>query len=124
MDPVKKTYAVDKRLYTIGNYSRFVKPGYFRVQTNSELTSGVVLSAYKNESEHKLVVVAINENVNPRDLELKLTGINATSATPWRTSQTEDLANIPELPIADNTLKVTLASGSVTTYVIEVKQPQ
>jgi glucuronoarabinoxylan endo-1,4-beta-xylanase len=124
MDPANKTYTVDKRLYTIGNYSRFIKPGYFRVQTNSELTSGVVVSAYKSESEHKLIVVAINENVNPRELELKLAGINATSATPWRTSQTEDLAGIPELPISDNTLKATLAAGSVTTFVMNVTLPQ
>jgi glucuronoarabinoxylan endo-1,4-beta-xylanase len=124
MDPKTNTYTVDKRLYTIGNYSRFVKPGYFRVQMNSELTSGVLVSAYKSESAHQLVVVAINENVNPRDLELSLTGINATSAAPWRTSQTEDLASLPELRIADNKNKATLAPGSVTTFVVAVTLPQ
>jgi glucuronoarabinoxylan endo-1,4-beta-xylanase len=124
MDPAKKTYSVDKRLYTIGNYSRFVKPGYFRVQTNSELTTGVLVSAYKNESAHQLVVVAINENVNPRELEMSLTGANATSAAPWRTSGTEDLVSLPELRITDNKLSATLAPSSVTTFVIDVKKPQ
>jgi glucuronoarabinoxylan endo-1,4-beta-xylanase len=124
MDTKTNTYTVDKRLYTIGNYSRFVKPGYFRVQTNSELMAGVLVSAYKSEPESKLVVVVINENVIARDLELRLNGVNATSATPWRTSQTEDLASLPELRIADNTLKAILAPGSVTTFVINVTLPQ
>ena len=125
LDPVKKTYTYDKRLFTIGNYSRFIKPGYFRVQTNSELSTGVLVSAYKSVPDHKLVVVAINENVKPRELALKLKGTNASSAALWRTSQTEDLVNLKELRIAaDSTLKATLAPGSVTTFVMSVTPAQ
>jgi len=124
MDTKTNTYTVDKRLYTIGNYSRFVKPGYFRVQMNSELMSGILVSAYKSEPGKQLVLVAINENINARDIEFRLNGVNATSAIPWRTSQTEDLSGLPELKITDNTLKATLAPGSVTTFVISVTLPQ
>lgn len=125
MDPKKSTYTVDKRLYTIGNYSRFVRPGYFRVQMDLELAPGVLVSAYKSEPARQLIVVAINENVSPKDLELRLEGIEATSAALWRTSQSEDLAGLPELRITDNTLRATLASGSVTTFVMnEVTKPQ
>ena len=124
LDLKNKTYTVDKRPYTMGNYSRFVQPGYFRVQTNSELSTGVLVSVYKSEPEKKLVVVVINENVNVRKLELILAGVNATSAEPWRTSATENLAGLPELRIADNTLKATLAPGSVTTFVVAVTPTQ
>ena len=115
-----KTYSVDKRLYTIGNYSRFVKPGYFRVVMNSELVAGVVASAYKSEKDNKLVIVVINENIDVKKLELSLTGVTATSAAPWRTSEKEDLVGLPELKITDNILKATLAPGSVTTYVVNI----
>ncbi len=122
LDSRNKTYTVDKRLYTIGNYSRFIKPGYFRVPTNFELSTGVLVSAYKSESDKKLVVVAINENVKPRDLSIKLKSISAGSAALWRTSQTEDLANLKELKVAaDSTLKTTLAPYCVTTFVLDVK---
>ena len=117
----KKTYTADKRLYTLGNYSRFVRPGYFRVQTNLELSAGILVSAYKSEPEKKLVIVVINENVTARKLELSLAGVNATSAALWRTSEKEDLVSIPETPITGNILKATLAPGSVTTFVVEVK---
>ena len=118
MDPAKNTYTVDKRLYTIGNYSRFIRPGFFRVQIVSEFVPGVLVSAYKSEANHQLVVVAINENGVAQDLELHLNGISVNSAKPWRTSETEDLAGLPELRITDNNLKATLAPGSVTTFVV------
>ena len=124
LDSQNKTYTVDKRLYTIGNYSRFVRPGYYRVDANSELSSGVLVSAYKSEPEKKLVVVAINENVAARKLELSLAGVNATSAAPWRTSEKEDLVSLRELKITDNILKATLAPSSVTTFVVDVNLPQ
>jgi len=120
LDPEKKTFSVDKRLYTIGNYSRFVRPGYFRVEIDAETAPGVLVSAFKNESSRRLVVVAINENDGAQDLELRLTGADATSMLPCRTSETEDLATLPELRIADNTLKASLAPASVTTYVAAV----
>jgi glucuronoarabinoxylan endo-1,4-beta-xylanase len=119
-----KTYTVDKRLYTMGNYSRFVRPGYFRVNTNSELGSGVLVSAYKSEPDKKLILVAINENVAARKMELKLTGVNAASAESWRTSETEDLKSLPKIPLSDNTMNATLAPGSVTTFVVTVTQLQ
>jgi len=50
LDLEKKTFTVDKRLYTIGNYSRYVRPGYFRVEVGGEMAPGVLVSAYKNES--------------------------------------------------------------------------
>jgi len=124
MDTKTNTYTVDKRLYTIGNFSRFVRPGYFRIPVDSEVAPGVLVSAYKNEQQNKLVIVAINENVSTRKLELRLNNITATSATPCRTSATENLVNLPELKIVDNILKATLAPGCVTTFVTTVTQIQ
>ncbi len=120
LDMDKKTYTVDKRLYTIGNYSRFVKPGYFRVEVDGQMTPGVLVSAYKDEATHKLVVVAINENEGPQKLELKLAGAGAASAVPCRTSENEDLVTLPAVQFADSTLSATLAPASVTTFVSTV----
>lgn len=120
LDSRNKTYTVDKRLYTMGNYSRFVLPGYFRVRTNAELSTGVLISAYKSEADNKLVIVAINDNVKARSLELTLDGISATSASQWRTSATENLAGLNELRITNNILKTNLAPTSVTTFVLTV----
>jgi glucuronoarabinoxylan endo-1,4-beta-xylanase len=121
LDLDKKTYTVDKRLYTIGNFSRFVRPGYFRLELDPDAAPGVLVSAYKSEPARRLVLVAINEDDTAHDFELKLAGVGAASAVPCRTSETEDLATLPEVRIADNTLKASLAPTSVTTFVAAVK---
>jgi O-glycosyl hydrolase len=81
----------------------------------------VLVSAYKSEPARRLVLVAINEDDTAHDFELKLAGVGAASAVPCRTSETEDLATLPEVRIADNTLKASLAPTSVTTFVAAVK---
>lgn len=112
------TYTVDKRLYTLGNFSRFVRPGYFRVHVSPLLEPGVLVSAYRDEPSGRLVVVAINENQGTRKLEVGITGINASAATPWRTSEKENLLRLSDLKITDNMMKASLAPLSVTTFVI------
>jgi glucuronoarabinoxylan endo-1,4-beta-xylanase len=124
LDLQKKTYTVDKRLFTIGNFSRFVRPGYYRVEMSPDAAPGVFVSAYKSEAERQLVLVAINENDTPQDLELKLTGITATSAVPYRTSATEDIAKLPPIAIAENALKVSLPPVTVTTFVASAAPAQ
>ena len=120
LDPKKKAWTADKRLYALGNYSRFVRPGYFRVNIEADFAPGVLVSAFKNEQLRQLVVVAINENAGARDLEISVTGIGVSAAGPYRTSETEDLAALPVVSIANNALKAALAPRSVTTFVASV----
>ena len=49
-----------KRHYTLGNYSKFVRPGYHRVDVTGTAPSSVLLSAYAG-SDGTVVVVAINK---------------------------------------------------------------
>ena len=49
-----------KRLYVMGNYSKFVRPGYYRIGTTASPVGGVSVSAYKDLSTSKFVIVAIN----------------------------------------------------------------
>jgi glucuronoarabinoxylan endo-1,4-beta-xylanase len=120
LDLEKKTFTVDKRLFAMGNYSRFVRPGYVRVPIDAETAPGVLVSAYKDESSRQLVIVAINENEGAQELELRLAGAGASSVAPCRTSATEDLAPLPEIAVTDNTLKTALTPESVTSFVATV----
>ena len=53
-----------KRLWVMGNFSRFVRPGYMRVSTSGTAPAGVLLSAYKNPADGTVAVVAINSNTS------------------------------------------------------------
>ena len=101
-----------------GNYSRFVRPGYVRLDAVGSLAPNVYLSAYRNATEGTLVVVAINDNAGPAPLDLQLAGERLPSSlVPWVTSVTDDLAmHAAVLPQAGR-FPVTLQAQSVTTLV-------
>jgi glucuronoarabinoxylan endo-1,4-beta-xylanase len=121
LDINNNTYHVNKRLFTIGNYSRFVRPGYSRINTSNTADSGVYVSAYKDEKTGDYAIIAINENDSSTNLDLNLDGYNASfvtdSVTPYRTSDSEDLAKLDELDVENGTVSTELAGKSVTTFV-------
>jgi len=117
-----------KRLWALGNFSRYVRPGAFRVGVKSNYPKasasrgGVLVSAYVHAEEHKLIVVAINRLDREYPIELVVPSSEKVTFIPYRTSDDEDLKKLSpvELRIGNNGLAkgmVKLAPLSVTTYV-------
>ncbi|HYQ01879.1 MAG TPA: glycoside hydrolase family 30 beta sandwich domain-containing protein [Polyangiaceae bacterium] len=106
-----------KRLWVLGNFSRFVRPGYMRVSTSGTVPSGVLLTAYKNPSDGTVVLVAINNNAAATPVSLYLSGAVPCSVTPWVTSATDNLASKSPLTISNARFSATLDAQSVTTFV-------
>ena len=70
-----------KQLWSLGNYSRFIRPGMRRVSAvvqgleNPVTAAGsLMVSAYKDEASKKLVIVAVN--VSSQQTTLQLSGVN------------------------------------------------
>ena len=57
---------VIQRGYVMGNYSRFVRPGSYRVSATDNPSSGIYVTAYRNDSLGQLTIVAINENTTAK----------------------------------------------------------
>jgi glucuronoarabinoxylan endo-1,4-beta-xylanase len=106
-----------KRLYVMGNFSKFVRPGYYRIGTSGSPVSGVSISAYKDPSSGKFAIVAINHNSSQVTLDYVLNGFTANTITPWVTSAAYDLAAQPSIQVGGNTFSATLPASSVTTLV-------
>jgi O-glycosyl hydrolase len=115
---VLKNGTVAKRLYTLGNFSKFIRPGYTRVDISGAAPSGVELSAYKNPSDGTVVVVAINAGTSPVSMPIGIAGGTAPSqVTPWLTSANDDLASKAALPLSSSSFTATLDGKTVTTFV-------
>jgi glucuronoarabinoxylan endo-1,4-beta-xylanase len=106
-----------KRLWIEGNYSRFVRPGYERVGTMGAAPPGVLVSAYKSQSDGKVVVVAINKNMNATPLSVFVSGAAPCTVTPWVTSSADSLASKAAVPVSDSHFSFSLDAQSVTTFV-------
>lgn len=60
-----------KRLWAYGNFSRFVRPGYVRIDSTTD-NANILSSAYKGTDDNgkeNLVVVLVNNNDSPYSLE-------------------------------------------------------
>jgi len=106
-----------RRAYALGNWSRFVRPGFVRVDVTPNPQAWVYVSAFADPVSGRVVVVAINQASVDADQVFSLPGAVLTSVTPWITSA--DLALAPAAPVAltDAAFSFALPSRSVTTFV-------
>lgn len=101
-----------KRLWTMANYSRFVRPGATRVGARSE--GDLRVSAYLTPDERSVALVIINHG-EPRVVHPVLAGgRSAEIAGAWVTSAEHELAR----RAPDATGRVTLPARSITTVTL------
>jgi glucuronoarabinoxylan endo-1,4-beta-xylanase len=108
---------VTKRLYMMGNYSKFVRPGSYRLAATAAPQAGVSVSAYKNSATAALVIVVINQNAQNVSQAFTLNGATVSSVTPWITSASLDLAVQPSVPVTGGSFTYTLPGQSITSFV-------
>ena len=111
-----------KRMYVLGNYSRFVRPDYYRIGVTNA-TGSILVSAYKDPGSGNYAIVAINPTSGSVTQIFNLSGFTAGTVTPWITSDTLSLA--PQSPIAVNGTVFTnvLPALSVVTFVGQAVAP-
>ncbi|WP_281637773.1 glycoside hydrolase [Flavobacterium marginilacus] len=108
-----------KTLWALGNFSFFVKPGMVRVQIpgldNAAAATDVMLTAYKDATNKKLVIVAVNFSNTARTYKLNLSGGTLTNNkfTPYTTSDTKSLKKGTDVDAAG----FEIGARSVVTYV-------
>jgi len=115
---IKGSSALTKRCYTLGNYSKFVRPGYTRVNVTGAVPTDVLLSAYTGE-DGTVVVVAINKGSAAVSVPIAIAGGTAapTMMTPYVTSATDSLTAKTAVAVSGGAFTAMLDSMSVTTFV-------
>ncbi|MFO1476512.1 MAG: carbohydrate binding domain-containing protein [Verrucomicrobiota bacterium] len=106
-----------KRLFTIGQFSRFVRPNYYRigVPTNS---SSAWISAYKDPVSGMFAIVALNNSYSTVTQTFNLSNISGvTSVTPWITSDTMSISNQTPVALSGSSFTYNLPALSVITFV-------
>jgi glucuronoarabinoxylan endo-1,4-beta-xylanase len=106
-----------KRAYTIGNYSKFVRPGYVRVDVTGNSNTDLLLSAYKG-TDGTVVVVGINKGTTDATVPIAISGGTApASCTPNVTSSADNLAAKAAVTVSGGTFSASLSKTTVTTFV-------
>jgi len=113
-------FYTSKKLWALGNYSRYIRPGMTRIEMMrsdqrpvEQTLDQVMASAYLDPATQKSVVVAINYSQNEMPVQLDSeTGISNFNY--YRTSATEDLEYIGQLASGSTH---SLPPRSITTFV-------
>jgi O-glycosyl hydrolase len=84
-----------KMLWALGNYSRFIRPGFKRVKIensqNNSVNKNFLYSAYKDPATGKLVTVIVNSGNSPISFKLQRQSMALTGLKAYVTSADKDL---------------------------------
>jgi glucuronoarabinoxylan endo-1,4-beta-xylanase len=101
--------------YALGQYSKFVRPGYVMTGANNNPTSGVYVTSYKGNNNY--VIVAVNSNGSASNISFDITGATLTSVTPYQTSASNQLAQLSAVNVSNDSFTYSLPGQSITTFV-------
>ncbi|MFY7909135.1 MAG: hypothetical protein ACOVO2_06265 [Emticicia sp.] len=106
--------AVLKRGYAFANFSKFVRPSFVRIGTETIANNYLKITAYKKDNQ--TVVVILNpEGFTVRNVQIN--GLNPTSAAAYTTSETANLTK-KVLNVSDKVVAMDIPPSSITTIVI------
>ncbi|MBR1804471.1 MAG: xylanase [Muribaculaceae bacterium] len=120
---------VDSRnLWVLGNYSRFVRPGYRRVElTGASDLNGLMGTAYVSPAGDEAVVVYVNMAHAPSQVTLQAAATDGRAITgikKYTTSESLALHLDSTLPAEYDGREVEIPARSVVTLVLSLAQPQ
>lgn len=109
------TLTADKNLWVLGNYSRFIRPGYKRVSVDgADEMNNLMGSSWLSPDGNTLVTVLVNMNKTSRNISLSLADKSIESIKTYVTNKINNLRLTPVLSDASN---MEIPARSVVTVV-------
>jgi O-glycosyl hydrolase len=109
------TLTADKNLWVLGNYSRFIRPGYKRVAVDgADEMNDLMGSSWLSPDGNTLVTVLVNMNRTSRNISLSLADKSIESIKTYLTNKINNLRLTPALSDASN---MEIPARSVVTVV-------
>jgi len=106
-------FVVRRTLPALGQYARFIKPGWVRVDGNATDTA-LKISSFTSAKGDSISIVIVNTSYNAITLTPKISDVAGASGQVWTTSSTQSLVNTGTWTSDQN---VTVAGRTITTLV-------
>ncbi|GIQ64499.1 hypothetical protein PACILC2_30670 [Paenibacillus cisolokensis] len=108
--PMREDGTISKRGYMMAPYSKFVRPGYIRVEATKNPDQEVYVSAYKGDN--KAVIVAVNKGSSAVSENFVLHNGTASTVSSWVTDGTRNLAAKAPIAILNGSFTAELPAQS------------
>lgn len=116
--PMNEDGTISKRGYNMAHFSKFVRPGYYRVDATKNPDTNTFVSAYKGDN--KMVIVAINRGTSAASQKFVLQNGNASTVSSWVTDSSRNLASGAPITVSGGAFTAQLPAQSVTTFVADI----
>lgn len=103
-----------KKGYVMAHFSKFIRPGYHRIDATYRPQSRVYLVAFKGE---QTVIVVINQNITSKQQTFTFSNNNVTQVKRYTTMENKNFSNDGTLDVTDNSFTATLDGLSITTFI-------
>jgi glucuronoarabinoxylan endo-1,4-beta-xylanase len=116
-DATKGAPYMFKRGYAFGNWSKFVRPGFQRLNASDNPNNGVFTEAYRDATH--LAIIAINSTTTAVNQKFIINGNTIDTLTPWVTSPDPNDNLVAKSPVAltNGDFTFELPAQSVVTFV-------
>lgn len=113
--PIDENGQITKRGCVLGQFSKYIRFGYQRIDATNP-TTDVYVSAYKGNG--KTVIVAVNMSGSNQNIKFNMSGGTLPSAfTPHITSGAKNLSTESAVNVANSSVTYELPASSITTLV-------
>ena len=114
------TLTADKNLWVLGNYSRFIRPGYKRLEVNgADELNGLMASSWLSPDAKTIVTVLVNMSRGSRKIDLSLSDYHVDGIKTYITDKDHDLQYDATNNDASN---MEISARSVVTVVMSLGQ--
>lgn len=110
------SYIAAKRLYSLGNFSKYVRPGYVRMDIDENPYGNLHLSAYKNPETGEFAIVAVNDGQNNETFDLNFDGITCGELTPHITNERYNLETFKPIGAENGKFRLSVSGYTTITY--------
>jgi O-glycosyl hydrolase len=112
------TLVIPARFYMIGQFTKFIRPGYVRIGATVSPIANTYISAYQNPANRsQVVIVALNQGSTNANVTFQFNGFTASSVTPYVSNGTMNLAAQSAVSSTNGSFTYSLLPYSVTTFV-------
>src|SRR5258708_23037071 len=111
------TFQVPKRVYAIGNFSRFMRPGSVVLTTSS--TNSNIQATAGSPTSGGVALVLTKQSTRSISVTVNFSNLSSppASVTPYRTSSTENQAVLSPISLTGGSFTITIPGSSIVTLV-------
>jgi glucuronoarabinoxylan endo-1,4-beta-xylanase len=104
-----------QRAYAIGQFSKYIRPGYFRVDATATPATNVYVSAYSGGG--KIVIVAVNTGTGAVTQKFTVQGGAVAQFANYQTASGKNMVAGAAIAVSGGSFTTSLPAQSITTFV-------